>query len=166
MTFSINTLIREVRAEQPTFGVDAITDLVLPRIPPEAVMVALRQCLRNTVSGIFTSSTDERAPIMSPVPVDTAPVPDSTRSRKTRLKRAWAASLEVQIRGAQENKPFGDFTLDDCRYAVKTREQRAAVELEHARSFEQWADLLLTHQVARVRDLPESVLRSRLEGKS
>lgn len=174
-SFSIYRFITSVRKDYPTLGPDELTEKVLASLPIEDERAALEQCLRHTVSGAITSSSRDR-PFLIPDAVKAEPSSsssnsssssgkrDSTRSWKTRVSRQWKINLEVTFKGAEAWIPFGDSTKVDLLHGAKTRRDEAAELAESAIALELWADLLDEYKVTRVRDLPESVLRERLEG--
>lgn len=58
---------------------------------------------------------------------------------------------------------FGDFTVDDCRFAADLRRKQAQRNEAEAAKLDHWAQLLLKHRVSRIADLPASVLAAQFE---
>jgi hypothetical protein len=160
MSFSVRSFIAGVRESHPTLGPDELTKQVLIDLPATDKEEAFQQCLRQVVSNCITSTSDRfQAPVRQPER-------DSTRSWKTRVARSWKIKLEDGFWGPNGWIKFGDCTIVDLTFAAELRRRDAAALEVSAANLEGWSALLVQHGVDHIRDLPESVLRERLEGGS
>jgi hypothetical protein len=163
--FSLYSFITEVRKEYPTLGPNELTDEVLAALPPEHERAALEQSLRHTVSAAITKTTTNR-PFLVPQR-DKQPERDSSRSWKTAASRGrWERFLEEPFHiapGTTRWIAFGDCTVDDLVQGSQSRRVAAQNLISSASAIEEWTELLVRHGVRRVRELPQSVLRERLE---
>lgn len=115
---------------------------------------------RRTVSGpkvpleaIRSAGKTSRKPNQSNLP------PAPSRSTKvTGIREGWQRYLDVRVHvEAGRWKFFKDLTEGDLRYAAKERRNNADRNLQEARRYEAWAQLVAEHDVATFKDLPIEV---------
>lgn len=164
--FSIYSFITEVRKDNWDMTPNELTKLVLKELPAEREGEALQQCLRKVVSDHISSSRDGRRPYLHPVPNRPEPPRDSAKSWKTSAsRRRWETYLEDPfhvVPGSPDYIRFGDCRVDDLIQAVQKRHDAAEALRVTAAVLEEWCQLLVKHGARRIRELPESVLRERL----
>lgn len=166
--WSLRSFITGVRQED-NWGLppEELTKLVLHELPPEREREALEQAVRHVVSSVVSSGPSGDQPYLRAVPKP-ASERDSARSWRTSAsRRRWQTYLEDPLDivpgRAGYRVAFGDCTVDDLVKAAAKRRDVAAGLTTTAGVLDGWCELLVKHGVRRVRELPEHVLRPRLE---
>lgn len=165
--FSIYSFVTEVRKQHPELAPNELAKEVLTQLPAEHERAALEQALRLLVSGEITRNTANRPFLIPSAGLSSETPRDSARSWKTAAsRRRWESYLEEPfhvIPGSKRWIAFGDCTADDLTTSALSRRDRAAALLTAAEALDEWVELLAQHGVRRVRDLPQEVLRHRLD---
>lgn len=168
--FSIHLFITGIRKEFPTLGPDELTKKVLTQLPTEHEREALEQALRTVVvTQISNGPSRGDRPFLVPSrgAHHEQSGRDSTRSRKlSAIRGRMEENLEKPffvLPGGKQWIPFGDVSVDDLIRGIKTDQRRVGALTDSITAKEEWIALMVKHGVRRIRDLPESVLRERLE---
>jgi hypothetical protein len=167
--FSLYRFIRTVQRDTGVTHPDKLTAEVITALadaPTEHQDAALEQAIRSSVQHTLNSMRHVRVfpggQASSTLGGATAQ-PDSSRSWKV---QGWRSKLEKLYPLWTDNDdwvPFGDLTIaaldQSAAYHAKLADANRAKAIEMA----EWAVLLREHQVERIRQLPETVLRARLD---
>jgi hypothetical protein len=176
--FSLSEFVRAVYTETAEVDPDRLTHAVLTALEaiPEADReAAFEQALRSTCQHVLNNV--RRSPNYFPgahsghdarrTPATGDPKLNSARSWKTRgAAEYWRAKLDTPYPlwdGKNTWVAFGDLTVDALDRASVWHNTLADANRAKATEMHEWAQLLLHHKVATVRELPESVLRERLD---
>ncbi|MFJ8852305.1 hypothetical protein [Streptomyces sp. NPDC102437] len=175
--FSLNRLVRDVLESSSKTDPRNLADEVLDRVDGHDLRAALGQCLPAFVreeirkkrnGGVPPLDRGELQLVMTEQP--RGPGGASRRHASVRLARsAKVAAIRAAgprwlddrlCTGEHEWKRLGDCTFTDLMYAVRQRRDQAARTEAVAASLERLADLLRTHGVECVRDLPAEAINS------
>jgi hypothetical protein len=186
--FNLRHLIREVLDSSTLSDPHAIAAEVARRIDDADLRTALEQCLADPVREEIRRNRNGGLPTLTPPPPSSPrltlhtqpavmaeqpggaprPVIKTTPARPVGRSAKVAAIRESGPRwlrdrlntGAEprEWKRIGDCTFTDLMFAAAQRRDQAARTSAAAERLERLAELLRTHGVDRVRDLPASVL--------
>lgn len=161
--FNIRTFIRKVREEFPSLTPRQLTREVLERIPPADRMPALEQCLRVVVSNMITGAREDRPFLRKPPVVRSGH--DNNKPWRVPHDYDWRRYLDQPFHiGAHEYIPFGDCTIAHLERGIKHREHIIAANQASAQRLSDWVKFMYEHGVARIRELPEDVLKTELTG--
>lgn len=186
--FNLRRLVRDVLATSPLTDPHALADEVLDRVEDCDLRPALGQVLASMVREEIRSHRNGGLPPLAPAPSMpprltlhsqqqvtaespgaaprsvAKPVPvrrPHTSARVAAIRAAGPTWLEERYNvGAdpREWKRLGDCGFTDLTFAAGQRRDQAARTSAAAERLEVFADLVRTHGVSRVRDLPASVL--------
>lgn len=156
--FNLRLTIRAVLAETDEPDPGVISGLVFAAISRKDQAVALEQSLRHFVRQVIT---EQRAHTPAP------PTPAKARSWKVQAIRAnWERMLAQRVYSAGGWKLLRDCTRDDLLFAAAERRENAARSIAVAERYDALADLLASHGVAAVGDLPADAHRVALGAAS
>lgn len=170
--FSLRQLIREVAESSAIADPGALAEEVANQVPDEHLREAFAEMLRGYVRGVFR---DERTFPSLPQPRDRSDGKSrppagrpGNRSRKVAGIRAeWAKVLRERVHvGPPPSawKFFGDCDAEDIDFLIGEREQIAEANHTKAEQYRKVRKLLVEHDAATVRDLPENVLNDAFGG--
>lgn len=180
MSFSLYDFARDIQRRNDTIDPDTLAKEVgsaLEESPPADQAAALEQALRSYVQHVLANV--RRRPSVFPgghAPFDAHGTSaagdsnqrDSSRSWKTRGSRQyWHPKLEDPYWAgtATDWLRFGDLGVAALNLNAEYHAKLAAANHAKAVELHEWAELLVEHNVAVIRDLPASVLRQRLGGE-
>lgn len=172
--FSLHKFIRTVQRDTGVTHPDKLTAEVITALadaPSEHQDAALEQAIRSSVQHTLNSMRHARIfpgdHLYSGAQDESVAgkaQPDSSRSWKV---QGWRSKLEKLYPLWTDNDdwvPFGDLTIaaldQSAAYHAKLADANRAKSIE----MYEWAALLREHRVERIRQLPETVLRARLDG--
>lgn len=186
--FNLRKLVREVLDTSTMADPHDIADEVLRRIDDEDLRPALRQCLTDVVREQIRQSRNAfqpPAPNPVPPPPPVSPVravppvpqvmqelpggapamkPKPARSAKVAAIREhhqrWLRERLYASSDPRKWKFLGDCGFDDLMFAAGQRREDARRTSAVAQELERLAELVRQYGVARVRDLPEHILRA------
>jgi hypothetical protein len=170
--------VRAVYNETAEVDPDRLTHAVLAALesaPQADREAAFEQALRSTCQHVLNNV--RRSPHYFPGghAADDAqlniaagdPKPNSARSWKTRdAAEYWRAKLDTPYPlwdGKNTWVAFGDLTVDALDRASVWHNTLADANRAKATEMHEWAQLLLHYKVATIKELPETVLRERLD---
>lgn len=146
---------------------------VMKLITPENAVDAASQMIVGYVRGVIGTHRTSHGPPVPPEAIRNAgstsrkpvqrnprtPVPPAPRSTKASLIReGWQRYLEVRVHVESGTwKFFKDLTEGDFRFAANERRGIAERNLDEARRYEAWAQLVAEHEVETFKDLPVEV---------
>lgn len=164
--FNLHHLIREVCDSSTMPDPRSLAAEVARRIPRKLERAALEQALpilvQHHVSRSRSSSPSSHAAAEAHVARATG-----GRSRKvTGIRDTWRRMLRERIAVSDAGgdwKFLADCTTDDLAAAAAIREQHAARNAARAAQFRDLAELVASHGVGTVGQLPDTVLAARLD---
>lgn len=150
--FNLRHAIRDVLNDSAEADPGVIAELVFAQIGPRDRAEALRQSLRIMVRQVVSESRISLRDTVSRPPMVAS-------SSKVAGIRSWHRQLQSRVHvGGTEWKLLGDCGYADLMACAAERIELADRNRAWAERYAGWAELVQTHGVARLRDVPESVL--------
>lgn len=172
--FSLHRFVRLVQRTKDEIDPDKLTYEVIVALkdaPQEDQDAALEQAVRSFVQHVLNNIRRTRDFPGDQVTSGTqrgavAGSLNSARSWKTRnAAEYWRGELELPYPlydGANTWVRFGDLTVEALEHSATYHHTLAVTNQKRAEEAREWARLLREHRVLTIRELPESVLRERL----
>lgn len=162
--FDLRALVREVCDTSMVADPTTITKEVAKRIDKHDRAEALEQALPVFV---YHAITRARGHVATQFAETTRPTRPTTSRKVAGIRETWRRMLRDQIAvgpSSSDWKFLGQCTCEDLAYAAQVREDNARRNAERAAWLRNLAELLATHGVTTVEELPESVLSEHLGG--
>jgi hypothetical protein len=177
--FDLRTFVRGVFHSSTATDPKALAKETLARLSPEDERAALEQAMplvaqnflssaRGSLTSLGGAHVNRGAHLASGategIPTPTA---DSARSWKTKASREyWRERLEDPFCAGPDGTwlPLGDCDVPAFARIKERADMLVAANQRTSRGADEWIELLVEHGVTRARDLPEAVLRHRLQG--
>ena len=170
--FKLRKFVRTVFNDSTVTDPESLAKEVLAQLPAEDERAALEQAMRMVAQNFLTHARGSLTSLGGQTPHGTysaaaAGGRTSSKSWKTRGSREfWRKRLEELYCGGPDQTWL---SLGDCDVAALARlaergDMLAAANAKTAAEAREWAALLERHHVDTVRQLPEDVLRERLQG--
>ena len=157
MTYDLRDAVNAVLDSGLTDYAD-IAAKVAENVPSREVRFCLAEALRSYVR---EQMSHRRAvnPVLKPATSPSSPT-SSARSPKRDAIRAQHARFLLDLVHVQDgNKPLGKCTYQDLMFAAEERRQMASANTAMANRYQQITELLRSHDVTTVEELPVAVLR-------
>jgi hypothetical protein len=152
--FSLAAAVRAALDETDLTDPFEIGRKIAESVPSKALRPALAEAVSYMVRTQF--GRDRMARL--------GPVLPSRSSKVAALQadaERWRAALHTRVSlGPNQFAMLGDLSYENLQYAAEDRRAKAAQNAAAAARFEWLAEQVQTHGVDRVRDLPDSLLRS------
>jgi hypothetical protein len=176
-SFVLSRLVLAVSAESQLADPGLIVDEVMQRIRPTERQEALRQALVLVVPMIVTRTRSPLPSFAHSSPPDhqetpagapaqrQQPTPPRPSWKVTGIREAWQRALQNRIKvgtGEDDWKFLSQCTSADLAHAASIREELARRNADRASQYRQLADLVTSHGVETVGELPDTVLSQTL----
>jgi hypothetical protein len=170
MAFNLRTLVREICDSSETTEPAGLTTEVLARIDEADLAEALRQALPTVVYNVISTSRMRTPAYMTTANTGKPEAGTATTApRSTKvdgIREMWRSRLHDRYPVANGEWRFlRDLTTDDLDYAAGIRDDQARRNAAAADKLRRFAKLIVEHEVTKVGDLPEDVLRDQLDGR-
>lgn len=169
-TFSLNALIRRVAFSASSANVEKVADEVMRLIPVEDRDEALRQALTTVVrhelcttrrsTTLAVGNAAGHGETTGPIPHGHRPQRPGRSWKRDGIREYWRKALteKYSIDRNGNTVALADLTREQVLFNIAAREKLAATTAARALQLRGVLELMERHDVARVGDLPESVL--------
>jgi hypothetical protein len=174
--FSLSEFVRGVHYDTAEIDPDKLTKAVITALAgatKDEQAIALEQAIRSFVQHSLNNVRHSPKIFPGGQGSDGAqsggaagePKANSARSWKTRgASDYWRVQLEIPYwDGAETWVAFGDLTSDALDRMTAYHSKLAVANQLKATEMHDWSELLREHKVTTIKDLPEAVLRARLD---
>lgn len=150
--------IRAILTDTGEADPGVVADKVIAELTSRELRPALGETMRSFVRDVMRHDREA----IAPAAVASEATPGQGRSRARAVAEAWRAHLRDRVFVGDTWRLLGDCSAEDVQFLVDDRRRKAAELHVTADRYDALRAAMVEHDVARVADLPDAVLRDTL----